>query len=142
MGGTLSSRISGTVSPEYSFTSATLEFLPWWNAFTPGKTLLAELDTIKDNVAGALILLSPEAPATIRGNSVAILSQNVLFEFGFFYGALGPQKVGVIKYGDYYLPSDLGGYIHISGSKFSQTGKIAQIGKKTKSDFENWIAQL
>ena len=48
------------------FTSATLEFLPWWNAFTPGKTLLAELDTIKDNVAGALILLSPEAPATIR----------------------------------------------------------------------------
>jgi len=124
------------------FSSATLEFLPWWKAFTPGKTLLAELDAIKGNVDGALILLSPEAPATMRGNSVAIPNQNVLFEFGFFYGALGPQKVGVIKYGDYYLPSDLGGYIHISGSKFSQPGKIAQIGKRTKDDFGKWIAQL
>lgn len=124
------------------FTTATLEFLPWWKAFTPGKTLLGELDAIKNKIDGALILLSPEAPATMRGNSVAIPNQNVLFEFGFFYGALGAQKVGVIKYGEYYLPSDLGGYIHISGSKFSQPGKIAQIGKRTKDDFKNWIAQL
>lgn len=124
------------------FTSETLDFIPWWNAFTPGKTLLSELDSIKKQINGALILLSPEAPATIRGNSTAIPSQNVLFEFGFFYGALGPQKVGVIKYGDYYIPSDLGGYIHISGSKFSQPGKIAQVGKKTKDDFKKWIAQL
>lgn len=78
----------------------------------------------------------------MRGNSVAIPNQNVLFEFGFFYGALGSQKVGVIKYGDYYLPSDLGGYIHIAGSKFSQPGKVAPIGKKTKADFAKWIAQL
>ena len=124
------------------FTTDTLEFLPWWNAFTPGKTLLGELDGIKNRVDGALILLSPEAPATMRGNSVAIPNQNVLFEFGFFYGALGAQKVGVIKYGDYYLPSGLGGYIHISGSKFSQPKRIAQVGKKTKADFAKWIAQL
>ncbi len=124
------------------FTTPTLEFLPWWEAFTPGKTLLGALDEIKNKVNGALILLSPEAPATMRGNSVAIPNQNVLFEFGFFYGALGAQKVGVVKYGDFYLPSDLGGYIHISGSKFSQNGKIAPIGKKTKTDFEKWIQQL
>ncbi len=125
-----------------AFTSATLEFLPWWDSFTPGRTLLGDLDGIKNKVDGALILLSPEAPATMRGNSVAIPNQNVLFEFGYFYGALGPQKVGVIKYGEYYLPSDLGGYIHIAGSEFFQPNKVAQIGKRTTAAFNKWVAQL
>jgi CRP/FNR family cyclic AMP-dependent transcriptional regulator len=125
-----------------AFSSSTLEFLPWWDAFTAGRTLLSELDAIKQQVDGALIIMSPEISATVRGNAVALPNQNVLFEFGYFFGFLGSQKVGVMKYGEVYLPSDLGGYIHISGSTFFQPNRVVQVGSKTNREFGKWIAQL
>jgi hypothetical protein len=92
----------------HKFTSATLKFLPWWDAFTPGKTLLEDLDTIRGQVDGAVLIFSPEPTSKIRGKSVELPNLNVLFEFGYFCGHIGKQKVSIIKYGDYYLPSDLG----------------------------------
>jgi predicted nucleotide-binding protein len=125
-----------------ALSNATITFLPWWDAFTPGQTLLTDLDKIKKKVSGALVVMSPDVSAQVRGNDVEIPNQNVMFEFGYFYGALGPSKVAVMKYGNYYLPSDLGGYIHIPGSKFFRRGAVVQVGTKTKADFDKWIAQL
>jgi hypothetical protein len=44
----------------------TLEFLPWWEMFTPGRMLLEELDEIRVRVNGALLLFSPESTTNIR----------------------------------------------------------------------------
>lgn len=125
-----------------AFASPTVEFLCWWEAFTPGRTLLEELDTIREKVDGALLLFSPEAEATVRGNSVSTPNLNVLFEFGYFYGHFGKQKVAMLKYGDFYLPSDFGGYIHINGSKFFQRSAVVQVGKRTTTEFGNWVSQM
>jgi predicted nucleotide-binding protein len=122
--------------------SATLEFLPWWDAFTPGKTLLEELDNIRDKINGALLLFSPESETTIKKDTKRIPNLNVLFEFGYFYGHFGKQKVAMMKYGEFFLPSDFGGYIWIAGSKFFKRGAVVQVGKRTKRDFEKWIQQL
>lgn len=125
------------------FTSATLEFLPWWDdAFTAGRTLLEELDNIKDKVDGAVLLFSPEAESTVRGKPVWTPNLNVLFEFGYFYGHFGKEKVAMMKYGDFYLPSDFGGYIHIFGSEFFKRGAVVQVGKRTSREFSNWIAKV
>jgi predicted nucleotide-binding protein len=121
------------------FTSATLEFLPWWEAFTAGGTLLEKLDTIADSIDGAVLLFTPESQSTIRGGRVQLPNLNVLFEFGYFYGYLGRENVAMIKYGDFYLPSDFGGYIHIFGSTFFERGKVVQVGKRTTDDFERWV---
>ncbi|HRF54656.1 MAG TPA: nucleotide-binding protein [Aquimonas sp.] len=125
-----------------AFTSATVEFLPWWEAFTPGRTLLEDLDAIRGQVDGALLLFSPEAEATVRGNTVFTPNLNVLFEFGYFYGHFGKQKVAMLKYGDFYLPSDLGGYIHINGSRFFKRSAVVQVGKRTGTEFGKWVAQV
>jgi predicted nucleotide-binding protein len=125
-----------------AFSGATVEFLPWWDAFTPGYTLLEDLDSIRSRVNGALLLFSPEATATVRGNTVETPNLNVLFEFGYFYGHFGKQRVAMLKYGDFYLPSDFGGYIHIFGSKFFKRGRVAQIGKRTTKEFGQWVAQV
>jgi len=124
------------------FKSPTLEFVPWWDAFTAGRTLLEELDTIRADVDGALLLFSPEAEATVRGNSVWTPNLNVLFEFGYFYGHFGREKVAMLKYGDFYLPSDFGGYIHIFGSKFFKRGAVAQVGKRTEEEFGHWVSKV
>jgi predicted nucleotide-binding protein len=124
------------------FQSATLAFKPWWESFTAGRTLLEDLDLIRSKVDGALLLFSPEAESTVRGNPVQVPNLNVLFEFGYFYGHMGKKKVAMLKYGSFYLPSDLGGYIHISGSSFFKRGAVVQVGKRTESEFNRWIAQL
>ncbi len=117
-----------------------IEFLPWWEAFTPGRTLLQELDAIRSRVQGAVLLFSPEAQATVRGTIVQTPNLNVLFEFGYFYGHFGKEKVAMLKYGDFYLPSDFGGYIHIAGSKSFNRGAVVKVGKRTVSEFSRWIS--
>ena len=124
------------------FSSATLKFVPWWNSFTAGRTLLEDLDHIRNKVDAALLLFSPEAESTIRGNAIQVPNLNVLFEFGYFYGHFGKTKVAMLKYGDFYLPSDLGGYIHIFGSKFFRRGAVVKVGKRTEDEFERWVSKL
>ena len=124
------------------FSSPTLEFLPWWEAFTAGNTLLEELDGIRAKVDGALLLFSPESKAEIRKRECSIPNLNVLFEFGYFYGHFEKKKVAMIKYGNFYLPSDFGGYIHIFGSKYFKRGGVVKVEKKTVPEFSRWIQKL
>ena len=91
--------------------------------------MLEDLDAIRGQADGAVLLFSPEAEATVRGKVVLIPNLNVLFEFGYFYGCLGKQKVAMLKYGDFYLPSDLGGYVHVFGSKFFKRSAVVQPGQ-------------
>lgn len=120
----------------------TLEFLPWWDTFTPGRTLLEELDGIRGKVNGALLLFSPESSTNIRKTDYKIPNLNVMFEFGYFYGHFGKEKVAMLKYGDFYLPSDLGGYIHIFGSKGFKRSGITAVSKRTTKEFTRWVQKL
>jgi predicted nucleotide-binding protein len=124
------------------FTRPGLKFLPWWDAFTAGRTLLKDLDHIRGRVDAALLVFSPESATRIRNKRLAVPNLNVLFELGYFYGHFGEKKVAMVKYGDFYLPSDLGGYIHIAGSRAFRRGAAVPVGKRTEREFERWIAAL
>jgi predicted nucleotide-binding protein len=116
------------------FANPSLKFLPWWDAFTAGRTLLEDLDNIRARIDGALLLFSPESTTRIRNKKYDLPNLNVLFEFAYFYGHFGRQRVAMLKYGEFYLPSDLGGYIHISGSRSFRRGAMIQL--------ERWVSQL
>jgi len=66
----------------------------------------------------------------------------VLFEFGYFYAALGKENVALAKYGSVDLPSDLGGYIHLFGSRRFQRNAGVRVGKRTKVEFDRWLDTL
>ena len=125
-----------------SFTRPGLKFLPWWNAFTAGRTLLKDLDSIRGRVDAALLVFSPESSTRIRNKRHDVPNLNVLFELGYFYGHFGEEKVAMIKYGEFYLPSDLGGYIHIAGSSRFRRGAAVPVGKRTTREFERWMTAL
>lgn len=125
-----------------ALSSPQLRFLPWWEAFTAGRTLLEDLDAIRTRVDGALLLFAPESATTVRRHRVQIPNLNVLFEFGYFYGHFGERRVAMLKYGEFYLPSDFGGYLHIAGSRSFRRGAALKIGKRTIREFERWAAQL
>jgi hypothetical protein len=46
----------------------------------------------------------------------------------------------MVKYGDVYLPSDFGGYIHITGSSVFNRGAPAKVAKRTATEFERWVS--
>lgn len=120
-----------------------ITFIPWWDQFTPGSTLLDELNRIKTEVNAAVLIFTPEGVSTNpKGTEIVIPNLNVLFEFGFFYSAFGKKKVSIVKYSNVTLPSDLNGYIHIAGSKFFKDNYGVPVGKKTKKDFDNWINNM
>lgn len=124
------------------FASPKLKFLPWWDAFTAGRTLLKDLDQVRGRVDGALLVFSPESTTRIRNKRQELPNLNVLFELGYFYGHFGEKKVAMVKYGEFYLPSDLGGYIHIAGSRSFRRGRAVPVGKRTAREFERWAASL
>jgi predicted nucleotide-binding protein len=120
-----------------------VKYLPWWEQFTTGSTLLDELDKIRKSVSAAILMLTPEASSTnAKGTEIVVANQNVLFEFGYLYAALGKSNVALAKYGSINLPSDLGGYIHIFGSKFFKHGAAVPVGAKTKAGFDQWLDTL
>jgi len=124
-------------------TNKNIQYLPWWEQFNPGSTLLDELDRIRKSINAAVLLLTPEALSTnAKGTEIAVANQNVLFEFGYFYAALGKSRVALVKYGAINLLSDLGGYIHIFGSKFFKHGAATPVGAKTKVGFDQWYDTL
>ena len=123
-----------------TLTSPQVTFVPWWEHFTAGKTLLEQLNAVRSEVDGALLLFSPEIPGTVRQVSKDLPNQNVLFEFGFFSGIFGTERVAVLRYGEFYLPSDLGGLVYIQGSKGFRPCGSQVIGKATTEQFNKWIA--
>lgn len=120
----------------------TLEFFPWWENITPGQILLNELDAIRTRVDGAVFIFSPEYPATIRKDPKEIPNLNVLFEFGYFFGAFARNKIAMIKYGEFYLPSDFGGYQWVHGSTGFRRGGSQVISQRTKNEFGRWLASV
>jgi hypothetical protein len=48
----------------------------------------------------------------------------------------------MLKHGDFYLPSDLGGYIHIFGSKSFKRGAVDNVSKRTTNEFTRWVQKL
>ena len=74
--------------------------------------------------------------SVIRGHLQNVPNLNVLYEFGYFYGCLGKRRVGTIKYGKVYLPSDLGGYIHIGGDRNFRRGRALKVSARIVSSFD------
>ncbi len=121
------------------FSGRTLRFLPWWDAFSSGSTLLEDLDAISRKVDAALMIFTPEADSTVRGKDVQVPNLNVLYEFGYFCGRFGRARVAMLKYGDFYLPSDFGGYVHVFGSSTFKRGVVVPVGPRTEREFTRWV---
>ena len=125
-----------------AFEGPTLRFLPWWDAFESGQTLLEGLDSIATKVHAALMIFTPEFESTVRGKQVQAPNLNVLYEFGYFCGRFGRAKVAMLKYGDFYLPSDFGGYVHIFGSTHFTRGDAVAVGPRTVREFTRWVREV
>ena len=85
-----------------------------------GKAIIEKFEEVAGRVDWIFVLLSPDDKITPEGDSIELrrARQNVIFEFGFFYGMLGRKegRVIVLKKGEVELPSDISGVVWIDVS--------------------------
>jgi predicted nucleotide-binding protein len=64
----------------------------------------------------AVVLMTPDdvGKAEMAPDLRPRARQNVVFELGFFIGALGPERVAALVKGDIERPSDFDGVVYIS----------------------------
>jgi len=123
-----------------------ISYVSWWEVFRAGRTLIEELERFKKELHGAILIMTPDCKATVRRKQKHIPNLNVLFEFGYFFGAFPRENVAIVKYGDVYLPSDLDGYIPIyGGPDYDRKRKIKKgpvPSARTKKEFFRWVGNL
>jgi len=95
-----------------------------------GRTIITKFREEAADVGFAVVLMTPDdvggVPNLVVGQLRPRARQNVVFELGFFIGALGPERVAALVKGDIERPSDFDGVVYISlddGSWKMQLGR-------------------
>lgn len=80
-----------------------------------GRTVITKFQQEAADVGYAVVLMTPDDHGGKVGEqSEPRVRQNVVFELGFFIGALGPEKVAALVKGGVERPSDFDGVVYIS----------------------------
>jgi predicted nucleotide-binding protein len=79
-----------------------------------GRTLIAKLREEAQEIGFAVVLMTPDdAGGKLEGPYEPRARQNVIFELGFFIGALGPERVAPLIGAGVERPSDYEGVVYI-----------------------------
>ncbi len=83
-----------------------------------GRTIITKFREEAADVGFAVVLMTPDdvggVPGLVVNQLVPRARQNVVFELGFFIGALGPERVAALVKGHIERPSDFDGVVYIS----------------------------
>jgi predicted nucleotide-binding protein len=80
-----------------------------------GRTIITKFREESANVGFAVVLMTPDDHGGKTNSETRPRArQNVVFELGFFIGALGADKVAALLKGDIERPSDFDGVVYIS----------------------------
>jgi predicted nucleotide-binding protein len=80
-----------------------------------GRTLITKFREESADIGFAVVLMTPDDQGGKAGqaDTQPRARQNVVFELGFFIGALGPERVAALVKGDIERPSDFDGVVYI-----------------------------
>lgn len=108
-----------------------------------GRTILTKFQEEAARAAFAVVLMTPDDEGGPKGGATKDRArQNVVFEFGFFFGALGMSKVAALVKGKVERPSDIDGLVYLSldtdGWKNSLARELAAAGYQI--DFQKVVS--
>jgi predicted nucleotide-binding protein len=93
-----------------------------------GRTIITKFREESADVGFAVVVMTPDdlGKANDAPNLTPRARQNVVFELGFFIGALGPDRVAAVVKGDLERPSDFDGVVYISFDKEDWRTKLGK----------------
>ncbi|HWR96925.1 MAG TPA: TIR domain-containing protein [Candidatus Methanoperedens sp.] len=124
--------------------AAVLEDVPgvksrlWYKEFHSGDITFVRIQELSREVAGAIIVATPDDDSVIRGEAARVPRSNVVFEYGFLSSSLGLSRVALCRYDTVHIPSDLGGVTYIPMGRWPSKEIDAQATVKIK----DWARDL
>jgi predicted nucleotide-binding protein len=104
-----------------------------------GRTIIEKFEHSAKEVGFAVILLTPDDLGGVANKSErsSRARQNVIFELGYFAGALGRGRVCLLRKGEVEIPSDLFGVVYTEmDSAEGWKSRLAKELKAAKIDFD------
>jgi predicted nucleotide-binding protein len=100
-----------------------------------GRTVIEKFEAVSDTCDAAVVVWSPDDFGGLMKTMKKAqhrARQNVVFELGYFYGALRRRsgRVVILEFGETELPSDISGIIRIDATK-----PIRDISSELKKEF-------
>jgi hypothetical protein len=106
----------------------------WTDGFDRGETFLESLRRTTLSFDFGILVITPDDPSTVRGRFMILPRDNVTFELGLFYSALGPRRalpvVVTVDGKEPEMASDLLGVNRKSMSVSGTTDVAAQIRRE------------
>jgi predicted nucleotide-binding protein len=105
-----------------------------------GRTVIEKFESVSDTCDVAVIVWSSDdfgGLISTNKKPQQRARQNVVFEAGYFYGALRRRsgQVAIIEFGNSELPSDLAGVVRIDGAR-----RITKIAEDLKTEFSHLLS--
>ncbi len=103
-----------------------------------GRTIIEKFEQHAHASSFAVVLLTPDDVGALAGGEKNLkprARQNVIFELGYFIGALGRKHVCALTKGDVEIPTDFAGVVYITFDS-SDAWKMPLIQELKKAGFE------
>jgi hypothetical protein len=105
--------------------------LDWQRDFTPGRTILEEIEEARRKCAtGIFLFTKDETLAAPDVSRQALPRDNVVFEAGYFMSAKGKSRVLIVLEAGAKIPADLGGHIYASLANRQNLGPVEDTIRK------------
>jgi hypothetical protein len=102
--------------------------LDWRTDFTPGTTILQQIEEAADRCTGGVFLFTKDDALTVQGQpDRALPRDNVVFEAGYFIAAKGKRRVLIVREAGSKMPADLGGDIYAALPDQTKLAPIARV---------------
>jgi hypothetical protein len=111
----------------------------WKDEFKSGDITFVRIEELAREVAGAVVIATPDDRSVIRDQEAQTPRANVLFEYGFLVASLGRARVALCRYEPAMLPSDLSGLTHIPMGRWPAAGPI---DARTTLKIKDWARGL
>ena len=119
------------------------EAVLWSTLFPAGKILLEQIELLPNEIAGAILLATPDLKFSRNRKSFFAPVANIVFEYGYLSARLGRRRVSILQIDEVDLPSDLQGVRFIKDNQHRyQKDEAFHLLESTKRDLWQWLDQL
>jgi hypothetical protein len=118
-----------------------LQPVVWNDLFPAGDILLERIEHLPDEMAGAVLLATPDVDC-VRGDArFRAPVANVTFEYGYLVGRLTRRRVAICEFEDVQMPSDLDGITVIEAGRFEHAVH-QDLAEPAKQQLRGWLSRL